>query len=79
MTLGGYGTAAYMSPEQCSGDAITLKSDIYALGVMWYEMLSGKRLFDHENPLQLMQVQKESDPSDLINSNVPEDYQAIIK
>ena len=35
------GTLLYMSPEQLSGNTITVKSDLYALGITFYEMLSG--------------------------------------
>ena len=44
-TLGLAGTAAYMSPEQCRGDSVTAETDIYALGIMLYEMLVGERPF----------------------------------
>jgi serine/threonine-protein kinase len=48
------GTASYMSPEQCRGERnLSSKSDLYSLGVMFYELLTGKKPFEAENAMDM--------------------------
>ncbi len=57
------GTPAYMSPEQLSGREVTEKSDIYALGLVLYELFTGKRAFSAENLAELTRSRVAGDVS----------------
>jgi len=50
------GTPAYMSPEQCLGQPVDARSDIYALGCIMYEVITGKRPFSSDNLLECMRM-----------------------
>ena len=68
------GTPAYMAPEQLSGREVTTKSDIYSLGLILYEILTGKRAFEASTLPELMK-QRESgaitNPSTLVRDLDP--------
>ncbi len=49
------GTPTYMSPEQCKGIELTHVSDLYSLGIILYEMLTGEIPYDSETPLSVLQ------------------------
>jgi eukaryotic-like serine/threonine-protein kinase len=59
------GTAAYMAPEQLEGDETTRATDIYALGVVAYEALTGERAREGRTPLELAHRIATSPPPDL--------------
>jgi predicted Ser/Thr protein kinase len=56
------GTPAYMSPEQLSGTAVTVRSDIYSLGLVLYEIFTGRRAFEAASLIELMQMQERMAP-----------------
>ncbi len=53
------GTPAYMAPEQIGGAGATIKSDIYALGLVLYELLTGRRVFSATNIPELLRQRRE--------------------
>jgi hypothetical protein len=57
------GTPAYMSPEQLSGKGVSEKSDIYALGLVLYELFTGKRAFSADNLADLVRSRAAGDIS----------------
>lgn len=73
MTEQAIGSVHYISPEQASGEATDGKSDIYSVGVMIYEMLTGKLPFDADSAVSvaLMQLQSTAKRPREINPGIP--------
>jgi serine/threonine protein kinase len=60
-----FGSPFYMSPEQCMGEAVDARSDIYSIGCSLYEVLTGVVPFDGETPLDTVMLHIEEDPPTL--------------
>ncbi len=74
------GTPAYMAPEQCEGNPVDGRADVYAIGSMLYEMLSGRQPFEADTSLALMYKKVNGDPEPLarIAPGVPEHVAATV-
>jgi len=74
------GSVHYLPPEQASGKGSTTKSDIYSMGIMLFELLTGKLPFKGENAVEIaLKHMKDDVPSvRKINSNIPQSLENII-
>jgi serine/threonine protein kinase len=75
------GKLAYMAPEQCRGEPLDRRVDVYALGVLLYELATQRRAFAGQNDAQVMWavITGEVPPPSTIVSNFPPALEAIIK
>lgn len=74
------GTLAYMSPEQLQGKKVDHRTDLFSLGIIMYEMLTGRRPFFEEHYAALMYsvVNTEPPPPSILNPSVPKVLEEII-
>lgn len=74
------GTPGYLSPEVCLGKMVDQRSDIFALGIVLFEMLTGRTPFSDESPLKLMLDVVQSQIPDVreLNSDVDAEVAAIL-
>jgi serine/threonine-protein kinase len=74
------GTVHYLSPEQARGGIATKKSDIYALGIVLYELLTGKLPFSGESAvaIALKHLQTETPSVRNVRSNIPQSLENVV-
>ena len=74
------GTAAYLSPEQAAGEDVTTATDIYSLGAVVYELLTGRAPYEFESLAELAALQKGGliTPLRDLESSVPEPVEAAV-
>jgi serine/threonine-protein kinase len=76
------GTPLYMAPEQLAGHAASAKSDVYALGLVLYELFTGRRAFDGSSVEELRRLKEErapTSPRQLVDGVDPEVERAILR
>jgi serine/threonine-protein kinase len=74
------GTAQYLSPEQAQGHAVSAASDLYSVGVVLYEMLTGRVPFDGDSPvtIAIKHVSEAPMPPSHINPAVPPELEQVV-
>src|SRR5262245_41241321 len=74
------GTAAYMSPEQARGETVTSVTDIFALGVVFYELITGRHPFEADTMIGLMHAISSQSPlpPSRLNPEIPAALDALI-
>jgi len=74
------GSVSYLSPEQVQRGVSDMRSDVYALGIVLFEMLTGKKPFDGESPIQIayMHVNENIPAPSTLNSDIPVELDEIV-
>jgi serine/threonine-protein kinase len=74
------GTPHYMSPEQCGGDPVDARSDIYSLGATMYHTLTGSEPFGGDSPMSVMLKHRSEPvrPPNKVNPDVPKDLSDLV-
>ncbi|MGO9258048.1 MAG: protein kinase domain-containing protein [Bryobacteraceae bacterium] len=75
------GTIGYMSPEQVRGQAVDHRSDLFSLGAILFEMLTGRRAFQGASPADTMSAILKEEPADVssFNPNLPAGLERIVR
>jgi hypothetical protein len=71
------GTPSYMAPEQLAGTEVTVRSDIYSLGLVLYEIFTGKKAFDAATVPELMRLREHSSPTSI--SSIVRDIDPLVE
>ncbi|MFN0150257.1 MAG: serine/threonine-protein kinase [bacterium] len=80
--VGVVGTPAYMAPEQLAGGRVSVRSDLYALGLVLYEIFTGKRVFSSTNIAELKQMHESGSvttPSSLVRDLDPAVERVVLR
>ena len=72
------GTPSYMSPEQVRGEPLDARSNLFSVGAVLYEAISGKRAFPGATPADRIAAILHEDPQPLTDANIPDEINALL-
>jgi serine/threonine protein kinase len=74
------GKAAYMSPEQCRGEPLDRRSDVFSLGIVLYELLTSQRLFARDNQMATLYASLNEEPTPIssLRGDCPPELERIV-
>lgn len=75
------GTPSYMSPEQCTGSHVDARSDLFSVGVLMYELLTGRKAFKGDNSNTIMHNVVHGEPQNPseLNGELPKAFDPLVK